>query len=38
MPRIERTRTARIALFLLPIYVLVMLTLIVIKFLRGGGS
>lgn len=34
MPRIEMTKTARIALCFLPVYLLAMLTLIVIRFLR----
>jgi hypothetical protein len=37
MPRVQTTRTVKIALFLLPVYVAVMLALIVIKFLRVFG-
>jgi hypothetical protein len=35
MPRIQMTRTVKVALFLLRIYLLAMLALILIKFLRG---
>jgi hypothetical protein len=40
MPRIKTTRTARIALWALRIYLLVLLALIGLKFARmfGGGS
>ena len=37
MPRIEMTKTARIALFFLPVYLLGMLALILIRFLRMLG-
>lgn len=37
MPRIKTTRTVTIALFLLRVYLLVMLTLILVKFLRVFG-
>jgi hypothetical protein len=34
MPRVETTRTVKVALFLLRFYLLAMLILIVVKFLR----
>jgi hypothetical protein len=37
MPRIEMTRTVRVALLVLRAYLLVMLGLIVVKFLRIFG-
>jgi hypothetical protein len=37
MPRIQMTRTVRITLSLLVVYVIVMLTLILVKFLRIFG-
>ncbi len=37
MPRIQTTRTVKIALFALRIYLIVMLVLILIKFLRVFG-
>jgi hypothetical protein len=37
MPRVQTTRTVKIALFLLPVYVIVMLALIVFKFLKVLG-
>ncbi len=37
MPRIEMTRAAKVALFFLPLYLLGMLALIVIKFVRMLG-
>lgn len=35
MPRVQMTRPVRIALFLLPIYVVAMLALIVVKFVMS---
>ncbi len=37
MPRIKTTRTVRIALLLLRVYLIVMLALILVKFLRVFG-
>ncbi len=37
MPRIQTNRTVKIALYVLRIYLLAMLSLILIKFLRGFG-
>ncbi len=37
MPRIQTTRTVKIALYVLRIYLVVMLVLILIKFLRIFG-
>jgi hypothetical protein len=37
MPRIEMTRTVRVALFVLRVYLVAMLVLIVVKFLRILG-
>jgi len=37
MPRIEMTRTVKIALFVLRLYLLAMLILILVKFLRIFG-
>lgn len=37
MPRVQMTRTARIALCVLPVYLVVMLGLIVLKFIRMLG-
>ena len=37
MPRIQTTRTVKVALFALRIYLIVMLVLILIKFLRVFG-
>lgn len=37
MPRIQMTKTVKIALFVLRLYLLGMLTLIVLKFLRLFG-
>jgi hypothetical protein len=37
MPRIEMTKTVRIALFVLRVYLLGMLVLILVKFLRLFG-
>ena len=37
MPRIQTTRTVKIALYVLRIYLIVMLALILIKFLRIFG-
>ena len=37
MPRIEMTKTVRVALLVLRVYLLVMLGLIVVKFLRIFG-
>ncbi len=37
MPRIKTTRTVRVSLFLLLVYLIVMLTLILVKFLRVFG-
>jgi hypothetical protein len=34
MPRIQMTRTAKITLYVLRVYLIVMLVLIVVKFLR----
>jgi cytochrome c-type biogenesis protein CcmH/NrfF len=38
MPRIKMTPTVRVALWALPIYLLVLLTLIAIKFIRVFSS
>jgi len=38
MPRIKMTRTAKIALTFLPIYILVMLSLILVRFLNVLGT
>ena len=35
MPRIQMTRTVKFALFFLQVYLLAMLALILVKFLRG---
>jgi len=35
MPRIQMTRTVKVALFCLRVYLLLMLILILMKFLRG---
>ena len=35
MPRVPMTRMTRIALFVLRVYLFLMLTLIVVKFIRG---
>ena len=37
MPRIQTTRTVRIALYALRVYLIVMLVLILVKFLRIFG-
>jgi hypothetical protein len=37
MPRIQTTRTVKVVLFALPIYLIVILGLILIKFLRIFG-
>jgi hypothetical protein len=37
MPRIQTTRTVKIALYVLRVYLIVMLALILMKFLRGFG-
>jgi hypothetical protein len=38
MPRIKMTRTVKIALAFLPVYILVMLSLILIRFLNILGT
>ena len=38
MPRIEMTKTVRVALLVLRVYLLVMLGLILVKFMRIFGS
>jgi len=35
MPRIQMTRTVKFALFFLRVYLIIMLVLILLKFLRG---
>jgi hypothetical protein len=35
MPRIQMTRTVKVALFFLQLYIVAMLVLILIRFLRG---
>lgn len=37
MPRVQMTRTVKVALFILRIYLLAMLALILVKFLRIFG-